>query len=221
MELVGLDRDGTINVDDNYLLGISDNWRSQVELLPGVVEGIRLLNTLSGLEVFIISNQAGVALKGPKYDLLDEKRMHEVNDYIIGLLDEKGAKIRGCFLCPFIDLKYVEKSRQRGREVHEDYVFDNHPDLKPNIGMLRKAAECLGLTLEECSVDFIGDRSSDVQMGLNANGRGILVPSVKTIELGDVAKVEALRKSYPDRIYIASDFLDAARYIERLGVNRT
>ena len=220
MELVGLDRDGTINKDDNYLLGSSNDWREQVEILPGVVEGIRRLNALSDLEVFIITNQAGVALKGPQFDLLDEKRMHEVNDYIIGLLSEQDAKVRGCFTCPFVDLKYVEKSRKRGREVHEHYIIDNHPDLKPNTGMLRKAAESLGLTLEQCSFDFIGDRLSDVQMGLNANGRGILIPSVKTIELGDVAKVEALKKSYSDRVYVASDFLDAARYIERIVSTR-
>lgn len=59
VHLVCLDRDGTINRDENYFLGSSERWREQVEILPGVAEGIRRLNEIQEIYVFIISNQAG------------------------------------------------------------------------------------------------------------------------------------------------------------------
>ncbi len=213
--LVCLDRDGTINKDENYFLGSSPNWKEKIEMLLGVIEGIKLLNEMPDLKIFIITNQSGVALKGERFDLLDEKRMYEVNEYIIEFLRKKGANIEKYFACPYVDNKYVEKSRKRGRQVNIDYVKDKHSDLKPNIGMIRKAAKSIGEKLEECKVYGIGDRFSDVQMILNANGTGILITSHKTRELGDEDKVKELQKIHGKRVYIAKDFLDAAKYIER------
>jgi histidinol phosphatase-like enzyme len=60
--LIGIDRDGTINKDEDYFLGSSPDWKGQVKLLPGVIEGIRMLKSLKDIYVFIVTNQAGVAL---------------------------------------------------------------------------------------------------------------------------------------------------------------
>jgi len=212
--LVCLDRDGTVNKDDNYFLGSSQEWKKQLKILPNVVKGIKQLNQLKDFEVFIITNQAGVALIGPKFDLLDEKRMHQVNQHIIDTLKEKGAKVKGYFACPFVDNKYVEKSKSKGRLVNPNYVKDDHPDLKPNIGMIKKAAKSIKKKLKYCEVFFIGDRASDVEMGINANGTGILVSGPKTKELGDLEKVNQLKEKYKERVYIAKDFLDAVNYIK-------
>ncbi len=212
--LVCLDRDGTINKDENYFLGSSPNWKRQVKILPKVIKGIKLLNQISDLKLFIITNQSGVALIGSEFDLLDEKRMHEVNQFIIERLRQKGAIVKGYFACPYVDNKYVEKAKSKRRIVNQDYVRDKHPDLKPGIGMLRKAAESIGKKLEDCQVYFVGDRVSDVEMGLNANGTGILISSFKTEELGDLNKVKELQKRYGSRVYIARNFLDAANHIK-------
>lgn len=213
--LVCVDRDGTINVDDNYYLGISPDWKRQVEFLPRVIRGMRLLNTLPDTHIFIVTNQAGVAIDELRFAALTEERMHEVNRYIIAQLEERGAHVRGYFACPFVDNKYVEKATKRGWRIHQSYVKDGHPDLKPNIGMLEKAAQSIGVTLDQVNLYVIGDRASDVQLGLNGRGTGILVPGPKTIEEGDPERVRALRASNPKKIYIASNFYDAATYIQR------
>jgi histidinol-phosphate phosphatase family protein len=213
--LVCLDRDGTINKDENYFLGSRENWKSQIEFLPGVIQGIKLLNQIPDLEIFVITNQAGVALIGKEFDALTEERYQKVSGYMIQQLAKQGARIKGAFGCPYVDLKYAEKSRQRDRTINPKYLVNNHPDLKPNPGMIEKAAKSLGKTLQECKVYFIGDRLTDVQTGLNAGGIGILVTSFKTKELGDEAKVQQLNLQYPNRVYIAKDFLDAVEYIKR------
>jgi len=217
--LVCVDRDGTINRDENYFLGKDPHWKQQLEFLPGVVEGIKLLNQISDLKIFINTNQSGVALSGEEYKPLTNERYEETNNYMIQKLKEQGATINGVFGCSHIDLAYVEKSLKRGRTVNFDYVRINHPDWKPNPGMVKKAAASLGKTLAECKVYFIGDRLTDVQTGLNAGGTGILIEESKTKELGDKEKVRKLQEKYPIRIYIASDFLDAAQYITNDSIN--
>ena len=146
--LVCSDRDGTINEDDNLYLGKSPNWNKQVSFIPGVVPGIMLLNKVPNLEFFIITNQAGVAIsydpKDSEFQNLTEKRMHEVNRYIIEQLCVHGAKIRGYFACPFVDSAYAEKARVKGRIINSRYIRDSCPDRKPNTGLILKAASQLG-----------------------------------------------------------------------------
>lgn len=212
VHLICLDRDGTINKDDDYYLGSSVNWKEQVEFLSGVVEGIKLLNTLSDLEIFIITNQAGVAIDEPKFEQLTEERMHEVNKWIIKLLEEQGDCIKGYFACPFVDSKYIEKAKKRGWKINPAYIKDNHPDLKPNIGMIEKASQTLGKRLNECDIYVVGDRFSDVELGLRAGGKGILVPSSKTSR-EDMEKSREFMKENSDLVYITSNFRGAAHYI--------
>lgn len=213
IKLVCLDRDGTINEDDNFYLGSAPTWRSQVKILEGVVEGIKKLNSVSA-EVFIITNQSGVALAEPRFAELDEERMHKVNRYIMRLLAIQGAKVRGYFACPFVDNKYAEKVKKRGWIVHPQYIQDGHPDLKPRIGMLERCAGTMGCSLSEVDLYVIGDRSSDVELGLNGGGRGILVGSQKTVELGDADRVAKLQEKNPGRVFIARNFLDATSYVK-------
>lgn len=123
--------------------------------------------------------------------------------------------MRGYKACPFVDLEYVKKAQKRGWKVDARYVHEGHRDLKPNIGMLEKCATCIGTRLDIASLYVLGDRASDVKLGLNGGGMGILINSAKTRELDDTTRVELMMRQYPNRVYIAEDFLDAARYIER------
>jgi histidinol-phosphate phosphatase family protein len=212
--LVCSDRDGTINYDENYYLGASPDWKEQVKLQKGVVEGIRLINSIKNSEFFIITNQAGVALQGGEFDDLTMERMNEVNNFILKKLEENGVRAGGVFSCPFVDSNYVKKSIERGRRVNPEFVKDNHPDLKPNTGMIEKAANKVGRKLEECRVYVIGDRMSDVEMALKAGGVGILIESEKTAELKDTEKARILARTHPGRVYLARDFLEGAGFIK-------
>ena len=213
IKLVSLDRDGTINEDKNYFLGSEPYWRNQVKILEGVFEGIKKLNSLPETEVVICTNQTGIALKGPRFEGLTEERVNEVNKYIIDILAEKGANIRECYVCPFIDFKYLNKVREKGWDYHTEFLRDNDRNSKPNIGMLEKCAESLSCYLSEVEVYSIGDRYSDILFGINGGGKGILVISEKTRELGDEYKVRVLQNKYPNRVFIAENFLDATKYI--------
>tara|TARA_Y100000310_G_scaffold26446_2_gene25224 strand:- start:3643 stop:4296 length:654 start_codon:yes stop_codon:yes gene_type:complete len=213
VKLVCLDRDGTINEDDNYKLGSKPYWKGQVKILNGVAEGIKRLNSEEGVEVFVVTNQSGVALQDEEFSDLTEERMDEVNDYILSVLSGEGVEVRGCFTCPFVDEAYVRRVGLAGRQVNPDYIREGYRDIKPNIGMLEKSARSIGKSLGEVSLYVVGDRKSDVQLGLNGGGKGILVSGVKTEELGDLEKVKTLRESHPGRVYIAKDFIDAVDYI--------
>ena len=213
--LVCSDRDGTINEDDNFYLGSKPNWREQVRILDGVVEGIKLLRRIPNMHFFIVSNQSGVALDEDEFAELTEERMHEVNQFIVEELHRKGALVNGYFACPFVDEDYTRKATVKGRKVNPNYIRSDHPDLKPRIGMLEKAAQAIGATLSDPALRLyvIGDRLTDVQMGLNARGKGILIASPKTQELGDVKAVERLEVEYPDKVYIAKNYLAASEWI--------
>jgi len=226
--LVCCDRDGNLIKDRDNFPGTDPNWRNQIEPLPGAIEGVRILNTIPGVYVVIVTNQAGVALTGidPKtemnFDNLTEDIAYEVNKSVVEIFGRKKAHINGFVTCPFIDKTYVEKSRQRGRTVDERFVVEEgHRDMKPNIGMLETAAQNLGYQLEQCRVYVLGDRSSDVQMGLNVHHQlsiesfGVLVPGWKTRQRNDIPEVEKLAQKHPGRVYIAKDFLDAAEYVVR------
>lgn len=208
MKLVCVDRDGTINKDENFYLGSQENWRELVEFLPGIIEGVSRLNS-EGIRPFIITQQSGVAL-----GKLDEARMTEVNEFVIQRAREVGADFAGYFCCPFIERKKADDYITKGRVVIPDYIRDNHPDIKPNSGMVRQAARALGFNrLGDLDVYVAGDRFSDVMTGIYSGGTGILIAGYKTQELDDVRKVEALGDSLRRRTFVAEDFLGAVKFI--------
>lgn len=84
-----LDRDGTINVEREYL----DN-PDGVELLPNAVKGLRRMQE-AGLGLVIVTNQSGIA-RG--YFTLSQA--HAVNDRLLSLLREDGVHIDGVYMCP-------------------------------------------------------------------------------------------------------------------------
>jgi len=84
-----IDRDGTINVEKNYL---SDP--DQLELYPGVGAAIRHLNQC-GLGIAVVTNQSGIA-RG--YFNLD--RLEQIHNRLYALLEAEGAVIDGIYICP-------------------------------------------------------------------------------------------------------------------------
>ena len=70
---VFLDRDGTINVEKQYLYRYED-W----EWIPGAIAAIKMFNA-NGFLVIVVSNQAGIA-RG-LYSELDVRLLHEKVDW--------------------------------------------------------------------------------------------------------------------------------------------
>src|ERR1700676_858431 len=138
-----LDRDGVINqkapTEDEYIT----RWE-EIQLIPGVVEAIALLNRASFL-VIVVSNQRCVA-KG----LLTTAELEAMHQRMCCELQAAGAKIDGVYYCP-----------------HEE-----EPPCscrKPEPGMLFAAADEHQVDLT--SSWMIGDSEKDVQAGRSAGCR--------------------------------------------------
>jgi histidinol-phosphate phosphatase family protein len=201
--LVCLDRDGALIYDEKYHLGRTDDWKSKIRILPTVIEGLRLLRTLPNVAMYVITNQPGVAIKD--FPLLTLDRAHEVNRYILTQIAKKGGQIDGYFLCPHANLQYVKK--RTNYNFDEKMVCDCECE-KPKSGMVFDALKTEGLTREETNLYVIGDRSSDVETAVNINGTGIFIPFENVPR-----HIENIKKLNQTNVYIARDFLDAAKFI--------
>lgn len=146
---VFLDRDGTINIEKEYLYRKED-----FEFIPGVPEAIRLLNE-AGILVVVVTNQSGVA-RG-YYTEDDVEHLHR---HIARKLEEAGARVDAWLYCPH---------HPSGRGSYS-LPCDCR---KPMPGMLRQAARRYDIDLENSIM--IGDKLADVEAGLAAGCRTILV----------------------------------------------
>lgn len=147
---VFLDRDGTINVEVNYLRRPED-----VALLPGAGQAIARLNA-AGLAVVVVSNQAGLA-KG----LFDEGDLALVQLEINRQLKAAGARVDGWYFCP-----------HHPEGVVEDLALAC-ACRKPEPGLVLMAAEEMGL--EFVGSYMVGDRLRDIACGARAGLTGVLV----------------------------------------------
>ena len=142
---VFLDRDGTLVRDPGYL-----HDPAQVELLPGVVEGLSAL-AKAGWPLIVVSNQSGIArgLFGPAAFAAVMARIEE-------LLAPHGVRFAGVYHCP------------------------HHPDFtgpcrcrKPGVELFERAAREMGLDLRRSW--FVGDKLQDAEPARRLGGRGVLL----------------------------------------------
>jgi D-glycero-D-manno-heptose 1,7-bisphosphate phosphatase len=147
---VFLDRDGTLNEEVGYLCRPED-----VVLIPGAREAVARLNA-RGIPVLVVTNQAGIG-RG-KYGWDD---FQAVMDRIKALLVLGGAHLDGV---------YAAAHHPKGLG---DYAHPDHPDRKPNPGMLLRAAQEHGIDLSRSWM--IGDKALDLEAGRNAGCRVALV----------------------------------------------
>lgn len=145
---VFLDRDGTINEESGYLFRIEE-----CRFLPGVSAAVRELNT-AGFLVVVVTNQSGIA-RG-YYSEADLEALHRHMEQAFA---EAGARIDGWYYCPH----------------HPEFSGDSSSCecRKPLPGMLLSAAEELGIDL--ASSWMVGDKGADVEAGIAAGCRPILV----------------------------------------------
>ncbi len=145
-----LDRDGTLNEEVDFL---SDP--EQLVLIPGAGAAVARLNAL-GIPVVVVTNQSGIG-RG-KYDWQD---FAAVMSRMGTLLALENAKIDAVYASPH----------------HEDalgeYAVADHPERKPNPGMLIRAAEEHGLDLSRSWM--VGDKALDIEAGRRAGCKVALV----------------------------------------------
>ena len=142
-----LDRDGTIVEEVLYL-----HRPEEMVLIPGAADTIITANT-KNIPVIIVTNQAGI---GRGYYGWDE--FMAVQACMMEELTRLGAQVDAVFACPF----HVDG---QGPFIHPD-----HPDRKPNAGMLLQAAAKLQIDLARSWI--AGDRASDVGAGRAAGCAG-------------------------------------------------
>ena len=176
---VFLDRDGTVSEEMGYL-----NHASRFRMFPFAGPAIRKLNE-AGLAVVVVTNQSGVARGYFPEALLDE--VHQIMNQE---LTAQHAKIDGVYYC------------QHGSA-------DDCDCRKPKPGMIRRAAEELGLNVSRSFV--VGDRYSDIETGFQAGARTIFVKT--GYGLGEWTWRSKEWPRQPD--YVAGDLQEAVEWILR------
>lgn len=177
---VFLDRDGTINIDPGYI-----GKPEIVELFSDVPAGIAELKKLD-FKLIVISNQSGIA-RG----YFKTEDVIAVNERINDLLKKYGLEIDAFYFCPF----------------HPDFSTPEECECrKPSPKLVFLAAKELDIELSKSY--FVGDKASDVECGINAGIKTILINrnlSQDTISnLNNQGKIPT---------FIADNFVDACKFI--------
>ena len=180
---VFFDRDGTLNEEVDFLT-VPD----QLRLIPGAAKSVAAVNR-RGLIACIISNQSGIA-RG----LFSEADLIPIHAKLEHELAREGARIDRVYYCPHHPTAGIPPY---------NVVCDCR---KPMPGMLRRAADELGIDLRHSYV--IGDRIVDVQVAHAVGALGILVLT----GYGETSREECLHESvFPD--FIAASVVNATEFI--------
>lgn len=177
---VFVDRDGTINVDVDFL-----SHPSQLSIIPRSADAIRELNEL-GIPVVVITNQSGIA-RG----LYTEDDLTVVHNAMDEELRKSGASIFDYFYCPHHPVEGIGKYRV------------DCECRKPKPGMLIDAGKKYGFDLRRSFL--IGDKCIDVQTGKSVGATSIQVAT----GYGKAEKEQCAseRDYYADDLYGAVQFI--------------
>lgn len=133
-----LDRDGTINIEKDYVYKIED-----FEFLPGIFELIKKYQD-NGFLIIIITNQSGIA-RG----FYTDKDFKILNDWMIQSFKSEGIKISKVYYCP-----------------HHPKITGDCSCRKPKPGMINQAIE--EFNIDRVNSVLIGDKKRDILAGQNA-----------------------------------------------------
>jgi len=177
-----LDRDGTINIDKEYVYKIVD-----FEFLPGVKDALILL-CQAGYRLVIISNQSGVA-RG----YYSEEDIWTLHNWLLETLASDGIIIAGIYYCPHHPKAHIEAYRMEcGCR-------------KPGLDLFHKAISELKLDINHSIA--IGNKMRDLQICRYSDCRGYLlgVSEPETSLPTSVLRVADLLSAAKD--IISKDFL--------------
>ncbi len=177
-----LDRDGTINKYQGLI-----SQHNDFELEDCAAEAITKINQSSYLAI-AITNQPVIARNLCNLDEL--AMIHQKMDVLLGL---KGAYLDKLFFCPHHpDSGYPEERKEYKIKCK---------CRKPATGMIKEAEQKYNLDLSRCWI--IGDSTLDIQAGINANVKAILVKT----------GVGGTDKKYPAKpCFVANNLLEAVNF---------
>ena len=124
----------------------------QVKFLPGALEGLKRFYQ-AGWPLVVVTNQSGLG-RG-YFSLTDLQAVHKRFEE---LLRTEGVELAGIYFCPHAP-------------------EDNCECRKPKTLLAERAASDLGLALQD--VVMIGDKDSDLQLGLDIGARGTVQITAK------------------------------------------
>lgn len=175
-----LDRDGTINIEKDYLYKIEE-----FEFEKGAKEGLKILASL-GYLLIVVTNQSGIA-RG----YYTEEDLSVLNKYIKDILLKDGVDIKSFYYCPHHFEKGVGK-----------YKIDCNCR-KPKTGMLDSAVKDFDIDRDKSFM--VGDNISDIKAGLNAKITPILVKTghgVEHIKEANKLGIETFETLYDFAMYL-------------------
>src|SRR3972149_8495500 len=179
---VFLDRDGTLNEDPGYL-----GDPEKVKLYSGTGEALSLLKNDLNLKLIVISNQSGIG-RG----LITKAEVELVNKKINDILRQFNVQIDAFYYCP----------------SHPDFnTAEECACRKPAPDMVFKAADNFNIDLKGSYL--IGDSVSDIECGMNAGVKTILVRTGYGNE-----SFYTLQKLNKIPTFVANNILEAAIFIQ-------
>ncbi len=178
-----LDRDGTINVEKNYLYKITE-----FEFLPGVIEALKLFQS-HGFLLIIITNQSGIA-RG----YYTEEQYHVLNNWMLEELKKNDVNIDAVYYCPHHSEAKIEK------------YCKNCSGRKPKLGMYERAVEDFNIDLSHSYV--IGDKIRDCAICKTTECHGYLIAKNENSSV-----IEGVKMGNYERVEYAEDILDATHHI--------
>lgn len=185
-----LDRDGTINVEKNYLYKIED-----FEFLPGVIDALKELQQ-AGFLLIIITNQSGI---GRGY--YNEDDFQRLNDWMVRKLKDHGVLISDVYYCPHLPdakvLKYRKDCECR----------------KPKLGMFRQAV--IDHDIKLCESYAVGDKIRDCSICQFSSCRGFLIGNNE-----DESLISDVKKGKIKNVYYANDLLAFTKEITRINTSK-
>lgn len=198
VQAVFLDRDGVLN--EKMPEGRYVTCWNEFQVLPGVVEAIRLLNQ-ARMRVIVVSNQRGIALG--LYAAEDVLAIHEKLQY---LLQAGGAHVDGFFFCP--------------------HDLDQCNCRKPLPGMFEQAVANFPEITAAHSL-MIGDSESDMDFGQRLGMITALIDAQADSRPGEDSALKLADLHYGSLYEAVCDLLAmlrdpiGARITRRLGLLRT
>jgi len=186
---VFFDRDGTLNEDPGYL-----GDPNHLKLYPHTGEVLSILKNKLGLKLVVISNQSGIA-RG----LISKEMVDSVNEKINELLLKENVSIDAFYYCP----------------SHPE--FSSEEDCwcrKPSPELVYKASEELNIDLTKSY--FVGDSVTDIECGINAGLKTVLVKTGYGEESFSI-----LQKQNKFPTFVAQNIIDVGSFIQKdlLGEN--
>lgn len=180
---VFLDRDGTINIEKDYVYKIED-----FEFIDGVVEALRMLRSL-GYKLIVVTNQSGIA-RG----YYSEKDFFRLNDWMKNTLSNQGVKIDAVYYCPHHPNAKIEKYKI------------NCKCRKPQLALYEKAASDFDIDFSKSIA--IGDKIRDCSICNVYHCKGILIGTNE-----DKNIIEAVKSGYVENVSYEDTLFDAAKFI--------